>query len=416
MSAIASAPNEVRRFIVENQPVRGYWVDLESAWQDLRAHQDYPPAVRDLLGEAVSAAVLLAATLKFQGTLTLQLEGRGQVRLLVAQCTHDFRVRAVARMRDEDDSEDDELDDGSGDEHSDREQSGERPAGQQSAGQESGGRGFGDQKAGDRKSGGQGAGGQGSGGEASAQDLGSEQWDGKPSSYDGLGRSPAGPFLDLGIGAAGADPFAGISKAARAASAAAFRQLVGEHGRVLVTIEASERDMRYQGIVPLSGDSLSECLEEYFASSEQLPTRVRLAADGRRTVGLLVQKLPERSGEEPEQESAAAIAWREAERGIESVQPAELVGTSLQSVLASRFGQQDVRVFKGSAVQFSCRCSQARVAGVLKTLGAEEVRDVLREQGAVEVTCEFCQRPYRFDALAVEQLFAADEATGGSIH
>ena len=59
--------------------------------------------MRDLLGEAVSASVLLAATLKFEGTLTLQLEGRGQVRLLVAQCTHDFRVRAVARMRNEDD-------------------------------------------------------------------------------------------------------------------------------------------------------------------------------------------------------------------------------------------------------------------------------------------------------------------------
>jgi molecular chaperone Hsp33 len=98
MTSIPTAPNEVRRFIVENQPVRGYWVDLESAWQDLRAHTDYPPAVRDLLGEAVSAAVLLAATLKFEGTLTLQLEGQGRVRLLVAQCSHDFRVRAVARL------------------------------------------------------------------------------------------------------------------------------------------------------------------------------------------------------------------------------------------------------------------------------------------------------------------------------
>src|SRR6185436_10883333 len=89
------------RVIVENQPVRGYWVDLESAWHELRAHQDYPPEVRDLLGEAVSASVLLAATLKFEGTLTLQLESQGQVRLLVAQCTHDFRVRAVARMNDD---------------------------------------------------------------------------------------------------------------------------------------------------------------------------------------------------------------------------------------------------------------------------------------------------------------------------
>jgi len=318
---IQTAPNQVRRFIIENQPVRGYWVDLDSAWQDLRAHQSYPQPVLHLLGEAVSASVLLAATLKFEGTLTLQLEGQGLVRLLVAQCTHDFRVRAVARLSDEETDE--------------------------------------------------------------------------------------SKVVDLGTAETGADPFAGIS-------AQTFRRLVGEQGRVLVTIEAAERDMRYQGIVPLSGDSLSACLEEYFASSEQLPTRVRLAADGQRAVGLLVQKLPERNGEEVEKDSAAAAAWLAAERGIESVQPAELVGASLQSVLANRFGQQDVRVFKGASVQFACRCSEARVAGVLKTLGAEEVRDVLREQGTVEVTCEFCQRPYRFDAFAVEQLFAPDSAPRGS--
>jgi molecular chaperone Hsp33 len=158
--------------------------------------------------------------------------------------------------------------------------------------------------------------------------------------------------------------------------------------------------------VPLTGNSLAECLEAYFASSEQLPTRVRLAADSSRTVGLLVQKLPERGGVEVEEGSASAQAWEDAERGIAAVRPAELVGTSLQSVLEERFGQRDLRVFKGSQVEFSCRCSQARVAGLLRSLGVDEVRDVLREQGTVEVTCEFCQRPYKFDAFAVEQLFA----------
>jgi molecular chaperone Hsp33 len=293
MSSINTAPDEVRRFIIENQPVRGYWVDMESAWQELRAHQNYPLPVRDLLGEAVSASVLLAATLKFEGTLTLQLESKGNVRLLVAQCTHDFRVRAVAR-------------------------------------------------------------------------------------FDAEGEFAAGTT---------------------------FGELVGADGRVVVTIEAAGRDMRYQGIVPLTGSSLSECLEEYFASSEQLPTRVRLAADDRRAVGLLVQKLPEHGGDEPEHESPAAIAWRDAERGIQSVQPAELVEASLQNLLVDRFGQRDLRVFKGAPVQFACRCSPSRVAGLLRTLGADEVRDVLRERGSVEVTCEFCQRPYRYDAFAVEQLF-----------
>src|SRR5712692_5607121 len=91
----------VRRFIVENRPVRGHWVRLDAAWRELCAHSDYPEPVRELLGQAVAASVLLAATLKFNGTLTLQLQGDGAVRLLVAQCTHDFRLRAVARFDDD---------------------------------------------------------------------------------------------------------------------------------------------------------------------------------------------------------------------------------------------------------------------------------------------------------------------------
>jgi len=355
MTSIHTAPNEVRRFIIENQPVRGYWVDLQSAWRDLRAHQSYPKPVQDLLGEAVSASVLLAATLKFEGTLTLQLEGKGDVRLLVAQCSHDFRVRAVARMANVD------------------------------------------------------------AGVAEAADV--------PDGSVGAGQSEAGAnpqVLDLGVAAGtAADRFASFPQAVGAAAGATFRRLVGEGGRVIVTIEAgSSSDMRYQGIVPLTGDSLSECLEEYFASSEQLPTRVRLAADDGRAVGLLVQKLPERGGVEAEEDSAAAIAWRDAERGIGTVRSGELVSASLESLLTQRFGQRDLRVFKGAPVEFSCRCSPARVAGLLRSLGADEVRDVLREQGAVEVTCEFCQRPYKFDAFAVEQLFApgATPDASNSLH
>ncbi len=68
-----------------------------------------------------------------------------------------------------------------------------------------------------------------------------------------------------------------------------FRWLVGDEGRLTVTIEAEDSDLRYQGVVPLVGHSLAACLEQYFASSEQLPTRVRLAADSEHAAGLLVQ-------------------------------------------------------------------------------------------------------------------------------
>src|ERR1041384_1053580 len=95
-----SESDRVRRFVLENHPIRGHDVRLAGAWLELREHQDYPPAVQQLVGEAVAAVVLLAATLKFDGTLTLQLQGKGLVNLLVAQCTHDFRLRAMARHDD----------------------------------------------------------------------------------------------------------------------------------------------------------------------------------------------------------------------------------------------------------------------------------------------------------------------------
>ena len=240
-TAINAAPDQVRRFILENQPVRGYWVELESAWQALRAHQQYTPAVQNLLGEAVSASVLLAASLKFEGTLTLQLEGKGDVRLLVAQCSNDFKVRAVARLSEEVTAA------------------------------------------------------------PSKADAQAEVEESSPSEVSGV--------FDLGPRAPGSDPFAGLPKVADAFAAASFRQLVGDNGRVIVTIEGGgDSGMRYQGIVPLEGDSLAECLESYFASSEQLPTRLRLAANGERTVGVLLQKLPEPGGAEVEEGSASALA------------------------------------------------------------------------------------------------------------
>jgi molecular chaperone Hsp33 len=292
---------------VENRPVRGHWVRLEGAWRELRAHKEYPEPVRELLGQAVAASVLLAATLKFDGTLTLQLQGNGAVRLLVAQCTHDFRLRAVAN------------------------------------------------------------------------------------------------FDDAAVEAV----------ATGAEGEGAFRKLVGTEGRVVVTIESDEKNSRYQGIVPLSGASLADSLEAYFESSEQLPTRLILAADSERGVGVLVQKLPDPAHSD---ESDMKEVWEEAQRGIERLSTTDLLLRPVEELLERGFAEQDMRLFKGAPVQFECRCSDGRVSSLLRALGEDEVRDVLEEQGAVTVTCEFCHRPYQFDAVDVEALFADAPGKDGKPH
>jgi len=92
--------DSLRRFMFEHYPIRGHLVHLDASWQALIEHRQYPDAIRDTLGEAVAASLLLAATIKFDGVLSLQLQGDGPVHLLLAQCTSGLGVRGLARYRD----------------------------------------------------------------------------------------------------------------------------------------------------------------------------------------------------------------------------------------------------------------------------------------------------------------------------
>ncbi len=87
----------LHRFMFEQYPIRGHLVHLDAAWRALIEHREYPAPIRDTLGEAVAASLLLAATIKFDGVLSLQLQGDGPVRLMLAQCTGGLGVRGLAR-------------------------------------------------------------------------------------------------------------------------------------------------------------------------------------------------------------------------------------------------------------------------------------------------------------------------------
>src|SRR6202789_2345412 len=91
----------LHRFLFERYPIRGHIVHLDAAWRALIEHRRYPEAIRDTLGEAVVASLLLAATIKFDGVLSLQLQGDGPVHLLLAQCTSGLGVRGLARHRED---------------------------------------------------------------------------------------------------------------------------------------------------------------------------------------------------------------------------------------------------------------------------------------------------------------------------
>lgn len=190
---------------------------------------------------------------------------------------------------------------------------------------------------------------------------------------------------------------------------AALGELTGG-GQLAATIDNEQKSSRYQGIVPLGHPELAECLEDYFARSEQLPTRLVLAADAGHAAGLLLQRVAAGAGpsveEDPRGQAEADDAWARIQLLAATVAREELLQLPCEGLLHRLFHEEDVRLFEGSPVFFQCTCSRERVCRILHSLGEAEVRDILRERGDVEVQCEFCNRAYTFDAVDAARLFA----------
>ena len=88
----------LQKFIFDNAAVRGQFIDISATWREVLARHSYPAPVKQLLGQMVSAAALLSANLKFNGSIIMQIHGDGPVRLLVVECDSDLRLRATAKL------------------------------------------------------------------------------------------------------------------------------------------------------------------------------------------------------------------------------------------------------------------------------------------------------------------------------
>jgi molecular chaperone Hsp33 len=169
-------------------------------------------------------------------------------------------------------------------------------------------------------------------------------------------------------------------------------------GRLAVNIDPGADGPKYQGIVPLSGPTLDACLEAYFEQSEQLATRLYLRCHGTSVSGLLLQLLPSAEDGADELETLAALA-------------ATITGQELQTLdsaalLRRLFAGYTLRLFQPHAVTHDCRCTAEHLAGIVRMLGAAEVNDILAEQGKVELTCEFCNRSFRYDDADIAKILA----------
>ncbi len=276
--------DSLHRFIFENTPIRGERVHLDAAWKNVLARHNYPPVLQQMLGELAAAAVLLAATLKLDGALVLQIQGTGSIKLLVVECDGEMHMRATAK------------------------------------------------------------------------------WEGELN----------GTLPDL----------------------------VGE-GHFVITLAPKNGKQAYQGIVALEGATISDILQNYMTRSEQLETRLWLAADGQVAAGMLLQKMPEQDNDQDDD------TWSRVTQLAATLRGDELMQLPTQELLHRLFNEDDVRLFEHEPVSFLCSCTRDKVSQMLRMLGEDEVDTILTERSAIEVYCEFCNECYTFDKVDAVQLFAS---------
>jgi molecular chaperone Hsp33 len=191
-------------------------------------------------------------------------------------------------------------------------------------------------------------------------------------------------------------------------AAAPVRSLVGK-GYLAFTVDQGEYTDRYQGIVELSGNSLTECIDHYFRQSEQFSAALQVTA-GRNEAGkwsagaLMLQRLPD-------QEAIVALeerdeAWRRSVILMGSVSASELLNPALApaDLLFRLFHEDGVRIYDRHFLSFGCRCSRERAARILSSLPRQEVEE-LKVDGKVDITCQFCNDTSSFDEAEIDELF-----------
>ena len=189
-------------------------------------------------------------------------------------------------------------------------------------------------------------------------------------------------------------------------------QLVNLHGkgRFVITLDPKDKlpgQQPYQGIVPLDGDCVAGVIENYMLRSEQLDTKLWLAADDNVSRGLLLQKLPREGGVNAPHE-ADADTWNRIVMLASTVRYDELLATDIHTLMRRLFWEETVRVFDAQHPHFHCSCTREKVGNMLKMLGQAEVNAALADLGALAIDCDFCGQHYQFDKVDCAQLFATD--------
>jgi len=163
-------------------------------------------------------------------------------------------------------------------------------------------------------------------------------------------------------------------------------------GQLAIMIQPT-KGKQYQGIIPLSGNTLSECLESYFEQSEQLPTRIYLAADQQKAGGLLLQQLSGSPGGLTEE---ASNQWEHITTLANTTRSQELTELSANTLLSRLFVEESIRAFEVQSVNFQCRCSKEKTRFALSAMERHELEEIIEKKQYIAVDCQFCTTRYEF--------------------
>lgn len=299
-------PDKLHRFFLENLHIRGEWISLKNSWKEIQKTANYPQPVLHVLGEALAAVSLLAESLKFDGSLVLQIQGTQPVTMLVVQASSEGTIRGIAKFQGE------------------------------------------------------------------------------------------------------------ISETAT------FKELFGA-GTMVISVEnnpkpGARQGERYQSLVSLEGNSLAECLKEYFSQSEQLETQLWLAVNDDTIAGLMLQSVPS-DDQLIEQEDN----WNHASILADTVTQDELLTLDAKDLLHRLYHEEDLRLYDGKPIHFECNCSQFKIENTIYSLGETDANALIEEKGVISVDCEFCNKHYELDKVDIAKIFSnsiiADSNDGkGVVH
>ncbi len=279
--------DKLQRFIFESCDIRGEIVCLNKSFQEACAHQNLSSLERRLLGQFLTAAGLLADSLKFDGLFTIQARGDGAIPLIMAEANHKNSLRGIVKKN-----------------------------------------------------------------------------------------SPVvGPELPL-------------------------PELLGK-AALSITVDPDKGE-RYQGIVPLDSPTLADCLNDYFTQSEQLPSRFFLYADDHFCGGIFLQALPAEKIKDAEQ---TRDKWDTAIQLAATLSLEELRDLTHEEVLYRLFHEMECKIFPEKPLQFACSCTEERSSNAIMALGHDDAKELLKQQGKINIHCEFCGKNYAFDAPAVDAMF-----------